>query len=258
MSPFPGGVGPAAQVRQTHRGYGADAAGPVVTLRQAGWALMFVVLYVAAACGVILVLGLTGLVDFTLELLVPVLLGTVTAAALAALSVHLVRRNHLTAAQLGFRRPGPRMAHLLWQIPAAISGALVLQGVFLAVLGLTGFDIGAAPTTNDPLADLAGLPVPVVLFVVLVVAVLTPLWEEVLFRGAFLDGFGRRFRPALAVLLSAALFAAVHLVVVGFAYLFALGVALALLRRFHGNLWAPILLHAVNNGLAVLIVLSGT
>jgi len=46
------------------------------------------------------------------------------------------------------------------------------------------------------------------------------------------------------------------LVLLTFAYLFALGIALALVRRFHQNLWAPVLLHAVNNALAVLIVLA--
>jgi hypothetical protein len=56
---------------------------------------------------------------------------------------------------------------------------------------------------------------------------------------AFLSGLSRRFRPLVAVMLSAALFVACHLVLLTFAYFFALGIALALVRRFHQNLWAP-------------------
>jgi membrane protease YdiL (CAAX protease family) len=62
----------------------------------------------------------------------------------------------------------------------------------------------------------------------------------------FLTGFARRFKPFAAVVLSAALFASIHLVLLTFAYLFALGIALALISRFHQNLWAPVLLHARN------------
>lgn len=106
------------------------------------------------------------------------------------------------------------------------------------------------------MAKIADLPTPFVVLGFLIVAVLTPLWEEVLFRGAFLSGLSRRCSPFVAVVLSAALFAACHLVLLTFAYLFALGIALALVRRFHQNLWAPVLLHAVNNALVVLIVLA--
>ncbi|MFF2032424.1 CPBP family intramembrane glutamic endopeptidase [Arthrobacter sp. NPDC058192] len=106
------------------------------------------------------------------------------------------------------------------------------------------------------MARIADLPIPYVVLGFLIIAVLTPLWEEVLFRGAFLSGLSRRFRPFVAVMLSAALFVAYHLVLLTFAYFFALGIALALVRRFHQNLWAPVLLHAANNALVLIVVLT--
>ena len=227
-----------------------------VTLGQAAWALMFVALYVLAASGALLALGLSGVVQFTLESLLPAALGSITAAAMLAVYVHLIRRNSLTAADLGFRRPGLRMLHLLWQIPVTIVACLLAQGLFLGLLSLISVDTSTAQSTNGPLDDVRGLSPALTAAVVLVVAVLTPLWEEVLFRGAVLDALSRRVRPYAAVILSAALFAAVHLVLVGFAYLFLLGIALALLRRFHRNIWAPLLLHAVNNGLVTLVALG--
>ncbi|WP_342025084.1 CPBP family intramembrane glutamic endopeptidase [Arthrobacter citreus] len=217
---------------------------------------MFVALYVLAASGALVALGLSGVVHFTLESLLPAVLVSVTAAAMLAVYVHLVRRNSLTPADLGFRRPGLRMLHLLWQIPAAVMACLLAQGLFLGLLSLISIDTSVAQSTNDPLDDIGGLSPVLTAAVVLVIAVLTPLWEEVLFRGAILDGLSRRFRPVPAVILSAALFAAVHLVLVGFAYLFMLGVMLAWLRRFHRNIWAPVLLHAANNALVTLVVLS--
>lgn len=224
--------------------------GPVVTLKQAAWALMFVGLYVVVAAVVMIGIGMSGLVEFTLETVNHFSFVWLTVAVLLALYLHLIRRNSLTAADLGFRRPGPRTVHLLWQIPAAIIAATCVQGLFRGLLTDIGLVTVSAGPAHPRLADVRGLSAPIAAVTVLVLAVLTPLWEEVLFRGAFLDGFSRHFRPALAAALTAALFAVFH-ALLGFAYLFTLGVALAMLRRFHQNIWAPILLHTVNNSLAV-------
>ena len=226
-----------------------------VTLGQAGWALMFVALYVGAATGLIILLQVTGLVELTLTLLLPVALGGATLAAVLALYVHLIRRNSLRPADLGFRRPTMRLFHLLWQIPATMFAGAILQ--ILVLLALTGLDLTAEPP-DSALDDIATLPASLVVLCVVLIAVITPLWEEILFRGALLEGLSRRFRPWVAVVLSALVFASVHLVPLSFAYLFTLGVSLALLRRFHRNLWAPVLLHAANNAFVVSVVLLST
>lgn len=217
---------------------------------------MFVVIYIAVGAGAIVAVGLSGIVEFTIQTFLPVFLVTVTAAALLALYLHLVRRNHFRPADLGFRRPTPRLFHLLWQIPVTIVVCGALQGIFLVALTSIGVNTTSAGTADDPLTEITNLSAPLVVVSLVVVAVLTPIWEEVLFRGAFLDGLTGRFRPGVAVILSAALFAAVHLVLLTFVYLFTLGIALALLRRFHRNLWAPLLLHAANNALVTLTILT--
>lgn len=227
-----------------------------VTLGQAGWALMFVALYIAVAVGVILALGLTGVIVFTLELLLPAALTGVTTAVFLALYIHLFRRNHLTPADLGFRRPTRRLFHLFWQTPVILIACAGLQLLFLGFLSTLGVDTSTAGSNSGALADIGRVPVLSAVITVLVIAVLTPLWEEVLFRGAFLDGLSRRFRPAIAIALSAALFAAIHMFPLNFVYLFTVGIALALLRRFHQNLWAPVIVHAFNNGLVTLIAIS--
>jgi membrane protease YdiL (CAAX protease family) len=227
-----------------------------VTLKQAARALLFVALYLAVVAGGVLAVGLLRIVEFTASSLILLVLGGATAAAMSALYVHLIRKYGLTFHDLGFRRLSPRMFHLLWQVPAAIIASACFQGLVLAGFGLLNIDTSSAGASNSPLSTLAGMPTPFILCAVILVAVLTPLWEEILFRGAFLSGFLLRFGPIMATVLSAAVFASVHLVLVTFPYLFALGMALALLRRFHRNLWAPVVLHAVNNGLVALIVLT--
>lgn len=227
-----------------------------VTLKQAAWALMFLALYLAVLTGGILAVGLSGLIDFTPESVILSVLCGATVAAMLAVYIHLIRRNGLTLGGLGFRRFRPRMLHLLWQIPSAIVVSAGLQGFFLAALTNLGLDSPSAGSSNDPLARIADLPTPFIVFGFVIVAVLTPLWEEVLFRGAFLSGFSRRYRPFVAVVLSAALFAACHLVLLTFVYLFTLGISLALVQRFHQNLWAPVFLHAANNALVLSVVLT--
>lgn len=227
-----------------------------MTLGQAAWALMFVIIYVAGATGAILALNLTGVIEFTLEPLLPVFLATITAAVFLALYVHLFRRNKLTPADLGFRRPTRRLFHLFWQIPLIIIACTCVQGLFLGLLGLLNVDTSTAGSSNGLFAEIGSLSAPSAVITVLVIAVLTPLWEEILFRGAILDGLSRRFRPAIAITLSAALFAGAHLIPLNFIYLFTVGIALALLRRFHQNLWAPVILHTANNGLVAFLAIS--
>ena len=81
-----------------------------------------------------------------------------TAAAMLALYLHLVRQNRLSLAELGFRRPTPRLFHLLWQIPVSILVCGSLQGIFLVWLSSLGVDTASAGTADDPLADIAALP----------------------------------------------------------------------------------------------------
>ena len=227
-----------------------------VTLKQAAWALMFVALYLAVLTGAIFAVGLSGLIDFAPEFAILLILCGATAAAMLAVYIHLIRRNGLTLGGLGFRRFRPRMLHLLWQIPSAIVISAGLQSLFLAALTNLGVDSPSAGSSNDALARIADLPTPFVVLGFLFIAVLTQLWEEVLFSGAFLCGFSRRYRPFVAVVLSAALFAACHLVLLTFVYLFTLGISLALVQRFHQNLWAPVFLHAANNALVLSVVLT--
>jgi membrane protease YdiL (CAAX protease family) len=95
----------------------------------------------------------------------------------------------------------------------------------------------------------------------LVVVIVAPLAEELLFRGALLRALQRRMSPAWAIGLSAAIFALVHPLtsptigsVMAVPALLALGLLSAGLAVRTGNLSASILLHAGFNLLTAIVV----
>lgn len=84
----------------------------------------------------------------------------------------------------------------------------------------------------------------------LTVVIAAPLGEELFFRGFALPALRRSWGIAAAVLVSGALFSMLHMDPVGFLGLMEIGVLLAALRWWSGSLWAAVIGHAVNNGIA--------
>lgn len=78
-------------------------------------------------------------------------------------------------------------------------------------------------------------------------ALLTPLVEEVVFRGLIMTRFARGMPVIAAVLLQAFVFGMVHGNLLWFCYSFLMGVGFGLLFRKFRSLWAPILAHMVFN-----------
>lgn len=85
----------------------------------------------------------------------------------------------------------------------------------------------------------------------LVIAVLPGVCEELVVRGVLLPSLAARLAraPWLAVLVSALVFAAIHLDPYRFAFTLALGVAFGFLRLRGGSLWPPAIAHASLNAL---------
>lgn len=90
---------------------------------------------------------------------------------------------------------------------------------------------------------------------VVTVAVVAPLGEEVVFRGllhrALRIPLGRQ-----AAMVSSALFAGIHLYLIHFLPVFVLGILLARLYERRGSLLAPVVAHGVVNGLVALVQLA--
>lgn len=98
--------------------------------------------------------------------------------------------------------------------------------------------------------------------------VLAPLLEETLFRGLFQNALvnsiyrdfrlSRRTAETISVIVTAAIFAAAHGTATGFVGLFVLGLGFGELYRRTGDIRTSMVLHAINNGIATLVLANQT
>ncbi len=87
---------------------------------------------------------------------------------------------------------------------------------------------------------------------VLMVVLIPAFGEEFFFRGVLQKIFQRWFRnPHVAILFVAILFSAFHMQFYGFLPRFVLGILFGYLFYWSGNIWYPVLAHAINNFLPV-------
>lgn len=94
-----------------------------------------------------------------------------------------------------------------------------------------------------------------IILAVIVIAILAPMGEELLFRGFLQNQFHHASSNIhVAIWLSAILFSAIHIQFFGFVPRLLLGGLFGYLYYWSGNLWIPILGHLVNNGFTLLMV----
>ncbi len=86
------------------------------------------------------------------------------------------------------------------------------------------------------------------------IAVIPPLVEELAFRGVILSQL-RKFGNGFAVFGSALLFAFYHGNFLQFTFTFFVGLVLGFIMIRTNNLWIPIIIHALNNGISLLFSL---
>jgi len=132
--------------------------------------------------------------------------------------------------------------------------ALIALGTFGLVLATGGAlsALGLDPSSEQGLVPDEWPPPDQLVFAanLALVVLVGPFVEELLFRGL---GFGllRPFGRGVAVIGSAAVFAAIHGLVEGFALIFILGLGLAILREVTGSVLPGFVLHATFNAIAV-------
>ena len=111
---------------------------------------------------------------------------------------------------------------------------------------------------SGPMPDIVSAETPfAIILSALQIAVIPPLVEELAFRGVILSQL-RKFGDGFAVLGSALLFAFYHGNLMQFAFTFLVGLILAFIMVRTNNLWIPIVIHAINNGVSLLFDLVGS
>jgi len=143
----------------------------------------------------------------------------------------------LAAAQLGLRRFRP--SALKWML-AAIGAYLLFATVYVAVFG--------TPEQDDIAEEFGTLPVQILLIVIA-----ASVSEEVCFRGMLFGGLRERWPRLAAAFFSALIFGALHALtgISAVPPLIAFGFILALLYEKTGSIVPGIILHMMNNSVAL-------
>lgn len=226
-----------------------DVPSPMVTNSDVAWT-------VGMGMGLALVAGgATAMAGGWLGGLPWILLGLPAAAAgsWAAIWYALVHRRHWKWADLGFCRARRSLWHLLWQVPVLIVASALATAALVTLFGV--HPKGQASGANGLIRTIP-LPLALRVGVIVLSVVVIPTAEEVLFRRVLLSWLAQRWGWAVAIPSSAAVFAAVHLSPPIMLYIVFLGMGTGLLWWRYKSLWAPLALHASNNGL-VAMALAG-
>jgi membrane protease YdiL (CAAX protease family) len=180
--------------------------------------------------------------------------GPLTAACLASLPLIPVALAGFSRKPWGvpFRWP-PRLGG--WKIVACggllLLCSLILDGGFAKIVFRQTGHAGPLQRTA-PFIREAILASPVI--AILTVALVIPIVEEILIRGLLYGALEKRLRTGWIIFVTSLVFAAMHLEWVGFIPLFFMGFILGWARWRSGSIGLPILLHSLNNSLAVVVL----
>jgi membrane protease YdiL (CAAX protease family) len=183
--------------------------------------------------------------------------------SLAVATLLLIRRRHWP-----LLRPGQ------WSWRRTLGFTAVLL-VFLRLIATLLLGFGSGATEHKDVSEMAlpwltgGARTPEITEVflalyreygaavlVLIAALVVPLYEEFIFRGIMLDSCERHLSFHLANILQALTFALLHQRPVLVPFFFMFGWVAGLMRRESGGLLVPILMHVSNNFLATLQFLA--
>lgn len=110
-------------------------------------------------------------------------------------------------------------------------------------------DIPMPDFINDAFEELAVSPI----ILIISVAIIAPLYEEIIFRGILLKGMAKKMNPTLALVVSALFFAVVHLNIPQGINAFFLGIIIGAIYLKTRSIYLSIFAHFVNNVLAITV-----
>jgi uncharacterized protein len=174
---------------------------------------------------------------------------------LAPLIIAVWRRPPGTTARDGFRALGFKRTPLLPAVGWVVLGVIVVYAT-TTIYGLLIQHFNWSLQTNvQTLTDEARYAPLTVAATLLVATFVAPFCEETFFRGFLFTGLLRGMSLWPAAIVSALVFGVVHGDVGSFAPIVVLGLMLALIRWRTGSIWPGMTLHALNNGLAAIVLI---
>lgn len=160
------------------------------------------------------------------------------------------RRDGDPAFALGIRHETHVWSEVLRSAGLVIAG-LVVTRALASVYALITREMQLLPRSVTDLPSVFGGGGAGFALAVLMVVLIGPTVEELVFRGALQEGLAARFGVRAAIVVQAALFAAFHRSWWLLVPTFILGVVLGWLAERRDSLWPPIALHALYNAITV-------
>lgn len=157
----------------------------------------------------------------------------------------IIKRNKTTRIELGLTRLPEWLDFLL--APAGFFVYVILSAIFALLAGMLPF-VDPEQVQDTGFSQISQQYEFVLAFLMLII--IAPIAEEVLFRG-YLLGKLRQYVPVwVAILITSVLFGIVHGAWNIGIDVFALSIVLCVLRIMTKSLWAPIMLHMIKNSVA--------
>ncbi|MDE7333239.1 MAG: CPBP family intramembrane metalloprotease [Lachnospiraceae bacterium] len=125
---------------------------------------------------------------------------------------------------------------------------------FLSVPVLTLFNLISQIWVENEVAAMLGSQQTRFAVLYLSVGIIAPVFEEIACRGAFYHSYRKSGSAFKAMLLSALIFALVHMNFNQAAYAFVMGIWAVLLMEATGSLWSAIIYHGLINGSQVILM----
>ena len=164
--------------------------------------------------------------------------------AIAVLAWWMRKATNVGWKEIGLKRPKPM--DLLIGVGTGLASVIVVSCIGMVIKIMTGAHV------EDGSKLLGEHPGQVQFATLAALAVLgAPAIEEMVFRGVIFNALRARMGLLTSVLISAGLFSAMHMSIVNFVPLMAVGILLAYAYARTRNLWTSMTAHAVFNGIGV-------
>ena len=173
---------------------------------------------------------------------------------LVAASVWLIPHRHKRGREeLGVRWGDPGRTFAFGGL-GALAALAMSYGVFFIIYFIFYLATGRSPVSAEAerLQDLGG---GYLAFIIFIVVVLAPIFEELFFRGLFYPALRRRMGPWPAIVLNGAIFGILHFQPLFVLSLVLVGIVLAYLYEKTDSLAAPMIAHSLYNLVVILISL---
>lgn len=125
--------------------------------------------------------------------------------------------------------------------------AFFLSLGFSGLIAFLNLDPETASTLNNLIVNDS------LILTLISVGLIVPLYEEIVFRGSILKNLGHHMPMTMAVILQAILFSAYHMNLLQALPTLALALLTGFAVLYTNSIWSGILIHAINNILAIII-----